>query len=133
MEIATLNKQETVARVGQKHYNQLFTSRGLDYTRNIVFSLIFLQIFFQRNLFRKLRTTAISSTVKCDQCFWSDLRKCALQTYEAPDLGGLPKNNYAFHFTFFKNGSVSFAVSLTINTHITFHKSATVYIFYLFI
>ena len=45
--------------------------------------------------------------------------------------GGLHKNNYAFHFTFFKNVSVSFVVSLTINRDITFHKRATVHIWFI--
>ena len=58
MEIATLYKQKTVARVGQKHYNlqckqphyyQYFTSKGLSYTRDIVFSLIFTKINKKNN------------------------------------------------------------------------------------
>ena len=43
-------------------YYKYFPFKGLDYTRNIVFSLIFLQIFFLRNIFRKLRITMISSS-----------------------------------------------------------------------
>ena len=54
MEIATLNKQKAVVRVGRNSttynvsnrlYYQYFTFKGLDYTRNIVLSLIFWQIF----------------------------------------------------------------------------------------
>ena len=54
MEIATLNKQKVVVRVGRNSttysvsnrlYYQYFTFKGLDYTRNIVLSLIFWQIF----------------------------------------------------------------------------------------
>ena len=54
MEIATPNKQKTIVRIGQKQYNlqckqpmyyQYFTFwrvKGLDYTRSMDFSLIFL-------------------------------------------------------------------------------------------
>ena len=71
MEIATLNKQKMllesvrnsrIYKVSSCMYYQYFTFKGLGYTRNIVFSLIFLQIFFQRNIFRKLRITVISSS-----------------------------------------------------------------------
>ena len=50
MEIATLNKQNvllepvgnsTIYNVSGRIYYQYFTFKGLDYTRNIVFSLIF--------------------------------------------------------------------------------------------
>ena len=44
-------------------YYKYFTFKGLNYTRNIiVFSFIFLQIFFQRNIFRKLRITVVTSS-----------------------------------------------------------------------
>ena len=36
--------------------------------------------------------------------------------------------SYTFHFIFFKNVSVSFAVSLTIKRNITLHERATDYI-----
>ena len=72
IEIGTLNKQKKlllesvrnriIYDVSSRMYYQYFTFKGLDYTRNIVLSLIFLQIFFQRNIFRKLRITAISSS-----------------------------------------------------------------------
>ena len=63
MEIATPNKKlllesvrnRTIYNVSSHMYYQYFTFKGLDYTRDIVFSLIFLQIFFQRNIFRKHR------------------------------------------------------------------------------
>ena len=58
MEIATLYKQKTVVRAGQKQYNlqckqphyyQYFPSKGLGYTRDIVFSLIFTKINKKNN------------------------------------------------------------------------------------
>ena len=70
MEIATLKykklllesvRNSTIYNVSSRMYYQYFTFKGLDYTRNIVFSLTFLQSFFQRNIFRKLRITVISS------------------------------------------------------------------------
>ena len=51
MKLATLNKQKlmlesvrnsTIYNVSSRIYYQYFTFKGLDYTRNIVFSLIFL-------------------------------------------------------------------------------------------
>ena len=70
MEIATLNKQKTVVRAGggnsaiynvsSRMYDQYVTLKGPDCTRNIVFLLI----FFQHNIFRKLRITVISYS--CD-------------------------------------------------------------------
>ena len=72
MEIATLNKEKNlllesvrnsiIYNVSSRMYYQYFTFKGLDYTRNIDFSLISLQIFVQRNIFRKLRITVISSS-----------------------------------------------------------------------
>ena len=71
MKIAALNKQKmllesvrhsTIYIVSSRMYYQYFTFKGQDYIRNIVFSLIFLQFFLQRNIFRKLRITVISSS-----------------------------------------------------------------------
>ena len=68
--IATLNKPKiveslrnsTIYNVSSRMYYKYFPFKGIDYTRNIVFSLIFLQIFFLRNIFRKLRIAMISSS-----------------------------------------------------------------------
>ena len=64
MEIATLNKQKKLLLESLRNsiiynvispiYHNYFTFTGLDCTRNIVFSLIFLQIFFQRNILESL-------------------------------------------------------------------------------
>ena len=72
MEVAALNKQRTVVRVPYRNsticnvsgriYYQYFTFKGLDYARNKVYSLFFLQIFFQSSIFRKLTITVISSS-----------------------------------------------------------------------
>ena len=72
MEIAEINKKlllesvknSTIYNVSIRIYYQYFTFKDLDYNKNIIFSLIFLQMFFQRNtnIFRKLRTTVISSS-----------------------------------------------------------------------
>ena len=101
MKVAALNKQKIVVRVGQKHCN-------VQCKQPHVLSVL------QSN-------SDHFQSVKCGQYFLSYLRKCALQTYEAPDFLGLYKNNYAFHFTVFKNVSVSLVVSLTIKTDITLH------------
>ena len=72
MEIAEINKKlllesvknSTIYNVSIRIYYQYFTFKDLDYNKNIIFSLIFLQMFFQRNtnIFRKLRITVISSS-----------------------------------------------------------------------
>ena len=71
IEIATLKykkllleslRNSTIYNVSICMYYQYFTFKGLDYTRNIGFSFIFLQIFFQRHIFRKLRITVITSS-----------------------------------------------------------------------
>ena len=71
VEIAALNKQKAVVRVvknstiynvSSRIYYQYFTFKGLDYTRNIVYSLLFVQIFFQRSIFRRLTVIDISSS-----------------------------------------------------------------------
>ena len=68
MEIATVKYKKlllesvgnsTIYNVSNRMFYKYFTFKGLDYTRNIVFSLIFFQIFFQLNIFRKLRITVI--------------------------------------------------------------------------
>ena len=51
--------------------------------------------------------------------------------YKAPDFWGLHRSNYAFRFTFFKNVSVSFVVSLTIKRNITLHERATDHIWFI--
>ena len=69
MEITKLNKQKlclesvrnsTIYSVSSRMYYQYINFKNLDYTRNIDFSLIFLQIFFQRYSFKKPRITVIS-------------------------------------------------------------------------
>ena len=55
-------RNSTIYNVSICMYYQYFTFKGLDYTRNIGFSFIFLQIFFQRHIFRKLRITVITSS-----------------------------------------------------------------------
>ena len=71
MEIATLKykklllesvENSAIYNVSSRMFYQNFTFKGLGYTRNIFFSLIFLQIFFQRKFFRKLRITVITSS-----------------------------------------------------------------------
>ena len=72
MEIAEISKKlllesvknSTIYNVSIRIYYQYFTFKDLDYDKNIIFSLIFLQLFFQRNtnIFRKLRITVISSS-----------------------------------------------------------------------
>ena len=141
MEIATLKykkmllesvRNSTIYNAISRMYYHYFTFKGVDYTRNIIFSLFLLQIFFQRNIFRKLRIKVITLPVsEMGQYFLSYLRKCVLQTYEACDFWGLHKNNYMFHFTFFKNVSVSFVVSLKIKRDITLNKRATVHIWFI--
>ena len=90
-----------------------------------------MQVFFQHNILRKLRITVISSSqcsvVSTFWVTWGNVR-CKLMK---PDFWGLHRNNYAFHFTFFKNVFVSFVVSLTINRNIKFHKGATVHIWFI--
>ena len=117
-------RNSTIYNVSSRMYYQYFTFKGLEYTGNIVFSLIFLQIFFQRNIFRKLRIRVISSSQ------WSVVSEVLFEEMCA-DFWGLHKNNYAFHFTFFKNISVSFVLPLTIKRDITLHKRATVHIWFI--
>ena len=73
MEIATLKykklllesvRNSTIYNVSSRMYyhHQYFTFKGLDYTGNIIFSLIFSQIFFQHDIFKKLGMTVISSS-----------------------------------------------------------------------
>ena len=106
-------RNSTICNVSSRMYYQYFTFNGLDYTRNIVFSLIFLQIFIQRNIFRKLRITVISSSqwsvVSTLWVVWGNVH-CRLMK---PHV------------------SVSFVVSLTINKDITFHKKETVHIWFI--
>ena len=100
-------------------YYRYFTFKGLDYTRNIVYSLVFLKIFFQRSIFRKLTIAVISSSqwnvVSTFWVIWENVR-CRLMK---PLIFGYYTKiiNYAFHFTFFKNVSVSFAVCSTEKKH----------------
>ena len=78
MEIAALNKKKKlllesirnsiICNVSSHRYYQYFTFKGLDYTRNIVCSLIFLQIFFQRSTTDKsyvqlIKVTAPDGTI----------------------------------------------------------------------
>ena len=109
-------------------YFQYFTFKALD----VVISLNLLQIFFQRNIFRKLRIIVITSShwivVSIFWVIWGNVR-CRLM--KPLTFWGLHKNNYAFHFIFFKNVSVSFVVFLTINRDITFHEKATVHIWFI--
>ena len=103
-------RNSTIYNVSSCIYYQYFTFKGLDYTKNIVYLLIFLQI--QRNIFRKLRITIISSSqwnvVSTFWVIWGNVR-CRLMK---PLIFGYYTN--AFHFTFFKNVAVSLVVSLTI-------------------
>ena len=129
IEIGTLNKQKKlllesvrnriICDVSSRMYYQYFTFKGLDYTRNIVLSLNFLQIFFQRNIFRKLRITAISSSqwtvVSTFWVIWGNVR---CRVIKPLSFGGYTRIITPFHFTFFKNVSVSFVVSLTIERDI---------------
>ena len=71
MEVATLKYKElllesvrnsSIYNANRHMYYQYFTFKGLNYTRNIVLSLIFLQIFFQRNICRKFRIIFITSS-----------------------------------------------------------------------
>ena len=72
MKIAEINKKlllesvknSTIYNVSIRIYYQYFTFKDLHYNKNTIFSLIFLQMFFQRNtnIFRKLRITVISSS-----------------------------------------------------------------------
>ena len=71
MEIAALKykklllesvKNSAIYSLSSRMFYQNFIFKGLGYTRNIFFSLIFLQIFFQLNIFRKLRITVITSS-----------------------------------------------------------------------
>ena len=121
-------KNSTIYNVSSRIYYQYFTFKGQGYTRNIVFSLISLQVFFQRNIFRKLRITVITSSrwnilllfelfeEMCDVDLWSSW------------FLGVTQKNYAFQFTVFY---VSFVLSLTIKLDITLHKRATVHVWFI--
>ena len=71
-------RNSTIYSVSSHMYYQYFTFKGLNYTWDIVFSLIFLQIFFQRNIFRKLRIIVISSSqwsvVSTFWVIWANVR-----------------------------------------------------------
>ena len=120
----------TIYNVNSRIYYRYFTFKGLDYTRNIV---VFLKIFFQRSIFRKLTIAVISSSqwnvVSTFWVIWENVR-CRLMK---PLIFGYYTKiiNYAFHFTFFKNVSVSFAVSSTIKRNITLHERTTNHLWFI--
>ena len=126
-------RNSTIYNVSSSMDYQYFTFKGLDYKKNMVFSLVFLQFSFKCNIFRKLRIAVISSSqgsvVNTFWVIWGNTRSRLMK----PQIFGdyIHKNNYAFHFTFFKNVSVSFVVSLTINRDIMFHKRATAHIWFI--
>ena len=120
-------RNSTIYNVSSRIYYPYFTFKGVHHTRNIVYSLISLQIFFQRSIFRKPAITVISSSqwnvVSTFWVIWGNVR-CRLR--KPLIFGDYTKIiTYAFHFTFFRNVSVFFAVSLTIKRNITSHETAT--------
>ena len=101
VEIAALNKQKAVVRVvknstiynvSSRIYYQYFTFKGLDYTRNIVYSLLFVQIFFQRSIFRRLTVIDISSSQwNVVSSFWVIGGNVRRRLMKPPDFWGLQK------------------------------------------
>ena len=69
-------RNSTIYNVSSRICYQYFTFKGLNYTINIVYSLIFLKI--QRNIFRKFRITIISSSqwnvVSTFRVLWGNVR-----------------------------------------------------------
>ena len=121
----------TIHNVSSHMYYQDFTFKGLDYTRNIVFSLIFLQIFFQRNIFRKLRITVISSSqwsvVSTFWVIWGNVR-CRLM--KPLIFGDYTKiiTRFILHFS---KMFLFCLLYLTIKEDITLHKRATIHVCYI--
>ena len=125
-------RNSTIYNVSSRMYYQYFTFKCLDYIKDIVFSLILLQIFFQRNIFRKLRITVISSSQwSVASTFWVIWGNVRCRLVKPLIFWGLHKNNYEFHFTFLENAPFSFFVSLTINRDISFHKRVTVHLWFI--
>ena len=122
----------TIFNVISSHiYYQYFTFKGLDYTRNIVFSLIFLQIFFQRNIFRKLRITVISSNHwNVVSTFWVILGNVRCRLMKPLIFGDYTKiiTRFILHFS---KMFLFRLLCLTIKRDITLHKRATVHIWFI--
>ena len=112
-------------------YYQYFTFwrvKGLDYTRNMDFSLIFLQIFFQNDTFRKFRITVISSSqwrvVSTFWVIWGNrlMKPLIFRDYTKIITCFILRCSKMFLFRL---------LSLTIKRDITLHKRATVSIWFI--
>ena len=112
-------------------YYQYFTFKGLDYTRNIVFSLIFLQIFFQRNIFRKVRITVISSSDwNVVSTFWVILGNIHCRFMKPLIFGGYTKIIMRLILQFWKMFLFRW-LCRAIKRDITLHKTATIHIWFI--
>ena len=126
-------RNSIIYNVSCRIYYQYFTFKGLNYTRNIVYSSIFLQIFFQRSILRKLTITVISSSqwnmVSTIWVIWRNERCRLMKPLIFGDYSKII--SYAFYFTFFINVSFSFVVSLTIKRNVTLHERATDHVWFI--
>ena len=121
----------TIYNVRSRMYYQYFTFKGLDYTRNIVFPLIFLQVFFQRSIFRKLRITVISSSHwNVVSTFWVILGMVRYKLMKPLIFGDDTKIITRFILNFSKM-LLFCLLCLTIKRDITLHKRATVHIWFI--
>ena len=112
MKTAILSKQKklllesvrnsTICSLTSRMYYQYFTFKGLDYTRSIIFSLIFFHIFLQLNIFRKLRITVISSSQwNVVSAFWVILGNVHCRLIKPLILGGYSTiiTRFILHFS----------------------------------
>ena len=103
----------------------------IDYTRNIVFSLIFFQIFFQRNISRKLRITVISSSQwSVVGTFWVILGNVCCGLMKPLIFGDYTKiiTRLILHFS---KMFLFRLLCLTIKRDITLDKRATLHIWFI--
>ena len=124
-------RNSTICNASGRIYYQYFTFKGLDYTRNKVYSLIFLQIFFQSSIFRKLTITVISSSqLNVVSTFWFIWGNVRCRLMKPFIFGGLHKimTHFILHFS---KMFLFFAVSLTIKRNVTLHERATDHIWFI--
>ena len=112
-------------------YYQYFAFKVLDYTTNIVFLLIFLQIFFQRNIFRKVKITVISSSQWIVvSTFWVISGNVRCRLMKALIFGDYTKiiTRFLLHFS---KMFLFCLLCLTIERDITLHKRTTIHIWFI--
>ena len=123
-------RNSTMYNLSSRMHYQYFTFKDLDHTRNTDFSLTFLQIFFQRNIFKKLSLTVFSSSqwsvVITFWVIWGNVR-CRLM--KPLIFGDYTKiiTRFILHFS----KMFLFHLLITIKGDTTLHKRATLHIWFI--